>query len=77
MRKLGGEHEVYFGPHLIGKIKIPDLGEVSGSALRHQEVLVEIDKVVEANRHVLEVYEKISLNILDSLKQEYDTVIVP
>ncbi len=47
VRKLGGEHEVYSGPHLIGKIKIPDSGEVSGSIFKHQEVYVDVNEVVK------------------------------
>ena len=77
VRKLGGEHEVYSGPDLIGKLKIPDFGEVSGDAIKRQEVSVHIDDVIRANRHVLKLFEKISLNILTSLKDKYDTVIVP
>jgi len=77
VRKLGGEHEVYSGPHLIGKLKIPDLGEVSSEIIRNQEVVTNIEKVIDANKRMMSLYEKLSLKLLENLKDKYTTVVVP
>ncbi|MCD6457660.1 MAG: phosphoadenosine phosphosulfate reductase family protein [Thermoproteales archaeon] len=77
VRKLGGEHDVFSGPQLIGKIKIPDFGNVKGEVINKQIFTTNIQDIVKSNTIILNTFENIALSLLRSLKSEYDTVIVP
>ncbi|RLE76886.1 MAG: phosphoadenosine phosphosulfate reductase [Thermoprotei archaeon] len=78
VRKFGGEHDVYSGPRKIGVLKIPDVGKVEGNRLEPvKPVDVRVEDVVRLNEDILRFHEKVSLNLLRGLKDDFDAFIVP
>ncbi len=71
VRMYGGEHLVFSGPYLVGSLSVPDEGcEPRGSRLLDKAVDVPLDRLIEANRGVLEALERISLSLLGKAVHE-------
>ncbi|WFO76374.1 phosphoadenosine phosphosulfate reductase family protein [Desulfurococcaceae archaeon MEX13E-LK6-19] len=80
VRKFGGEHDVYCGKELVGKLEIPDEGFKPTGKLFKQpdgDVGTSLDKVIEVNRKSMELYERVSKSFLSKYRDWADTVIVP
>ncbi|MET1129099.1 MAG: phosphoadenosine phosphosulfate reductase family protein [Thermoproteota archaeon] len=79
VRRRGGVHYVYQGSTVCAEFVIEDAGfspKVKKADSCTQHVSVDLSKLLESNRDVLELYERISVNFLRSLG-DFDTVIVP
>ncbi len=79
VRKFGGFHDIYCGRKKTAILEIPDegfrpTGKVVSNNLGGE---VDIQKILEANKQVIEVYEKISIEFLKQFLSWADTVIVP
>lgn len=77
VRKMGGEHDVYAGPSLVGRLRIPDSGRVSGERLGEQAEGTSLERLLAENERVLETLERVSASLLERVGREFDTVVVP
>lgn len=64
VRMRAGVHEVYSGPSLVARLRFPDEGLPSGERVGGEPVNVGLGNLLEANRAVIEAYERISLGFL-------------
>ena len=79
VRTSGGIHIVYNGPNPVVEMDIGDVGfkpKTSRISDSIEPINVDIDSLVEANREILELYERAAIRFLKSLGM-FDTVIVP
>lgn len=77
VRKMGGEHDVYAGPSLVGRLRVPDTGRVSGEKLGEQAGGTSVERLLSENERVLETLERVSSSLLEGVGREFDTVVVP
>ncbi|RLG77802.1 MAG: phosphoadenosine phosphosulfate reductase [Thermoprotei archaeon] len=80
VRKFGGVHDVYCGLRRAAVLEIPDEGfRPHGKILCSECVTESADEhvLLEINRPVLELYERIALSFLGRFREWADTVIVP
>lgn len=78
VRKYGGEHDIYCGDKKVAILQIPDEGIIpKGKIIRETYDEPNEKNVLEANKQVLSLYEKISIKILEKYREWADTVIVP
>jgi len=79
LRKMGGLHVVYSGKRVFGTLHIPDTGCSPRGFIRRdvEPIDVELNNLLEFNRHVIEGFLKVSLNFLSRFKGAYDTIAVP
>lgn len=77
VRKMGGEHDVYAGPDLVGRLRVPDEGRVSGESVGRQSESTDLRTLLRENARVLEVLERISASLLEKMGGEFDTAVVP
>lgn len=78
VRKFNGEHDIYCGSVRKGFLKIPDEGiELSGETYDVEGVDIDLNKLLDANRSVLDLFEKISIKYLEKHRDWADTVIIP
>jgi len=77
VRKMGGEHDVYIGPKLVAKLKIPDHGLPRGERLSPQYEETSPDALAVANQELLSRMEELSISLIKDVGKDYDTVIVP
>ena len=79
VRKFGGLHDVYCGYKKIALLEIPDEGfRPTGKVIEEFHGNgINLDKIIEANKHVIELYERISMKFLQQFRDWADTVIVP
>ena len=76
-RALGGLHRLYQGEKLLYNITIPDaLCSIKLEKIDNEGERVELYNILKANKKVLELYEQISLSLLDSAGS-FDKIIVP
>jgi len=64
VRMRAGVHEVYSGPSLVARLRFPDEGLPSGERVGGELVDAGLGNLLEANRAVIEAYERISLGFL-------------
>ncbi len=77
VRGAGGEHLVYSGPRVVARLVIPDEGlRVECRLLRREARGVSIERLVEANQKVLDMFEHISLRFLKREVEKYDNIVV-
>ncbi|ADI31536.1 phosphoadenosine phosphosulfate reductase family protein [Staphylothermus hellenicus] len=78
VRKYGGEHDIYCGDRKVAILHISDEGVVpKGEITRKTYDEPSEEKVLEANKQVFSLYEKISIKLLEKYREWADTVIVP
>lgn len=79
VRKYGGEHDIYCGYMRIGKIEIPDIGFTpKGHLLTSNYPETSLEETLKVNQEPLvNVYEKISIRLLEEYRDWADHVIVP
>jgi len=77
VRKMGGEHDVYAGPSLVGRLRVPDTGRASGEKLGEQAERTSVERLLSENEGVLETLERVSSSLIESVGREFDTVVVP
>ncbi len=78
-RRFSGVHKIYCGVECIGELHIPDEG-FKPTLLVNKKPSVEsidISRIIEYNKDVLEGFEHISLEILRKYRGWVDTVVVP
>lgn len=78
VRTRGGLHLVYNGPQPRAELEVKDEGlspraRITGD---YEPADVSLEAMVEANRGILQLYERASLRFLESLG-DFDTVVVP
>ena len=74
-----GIHTVYTGRRVAGQLLVEDYARRPGAVrvAGVEPVYTSVERIVEANRPVLELYEKISIEFLKRHAEQYDTVVVP
>ncbi|MET1159785.1 MAG: phosphoadenosine phosphosulfate reductase family protein [Thermoprotei archaeon] len=78
VRKFSGVHDVYCGKERVAVLEIPDEGfKPSGKLLSESSTSISLDKLLEANKRALELYERISTRFLERFREWADTVIIP
>ncbi len=78
VRRFGGVHDIYCGRYRRAVLKIPDQGlSLNGEVLNNNYIDIDLDRLLSVNKHVLEVYEKIAVNLLNKYREWVDTVIIP
>ncbi|MCD6208939.1 MAG: phosphoadenosine phosphosulfate reductase family protein [Thermoproteales archaeon] len=76
-RALGGLHRLYQGEKLLYKITIPDaLCSIKWEKIEDEGEHAELYNTLKVNKKMLELYEQISLSLLDSAGS-FDKIIVP
>ncbi|ALL00206.1 hypothetical protein Pyrde_0156 [Pyrodictium delaneyi] len=78
VRTRGGLHLVYNGPKPRAELEVRDEGLTPQARIvgDDEPVDVNLEAMVEANRSILQLYERASLRFLESLG-EFDTIVVP
>jgi len=78
VRKFAGEHDIFCGDTLIAKVKIPDRGYVETLYRADvKESFVNLKETVRNNIGILQVMEKISVRLLEKIRDNFDVFIVP
>ncbi len=77
VRRYGGEHLVYIGKHIVGRLYIPDEGvEPRGELLMKPSEHVDLSKTIELSKPIIKMFENIALKLLSRFR-DFDTIIIP
>ncbi len=79
VRKLGGVHDIYVGYGKVGVLRIPDQGLMpTGNAF---DIInypnIGLGNIIRANEDILNIYEKISIKLLEQYVDWAQQVIIP
>jgi len=78
VRKFAGEHDIFCGDTLIAKVKIPDRGHVEIlDKANAKESFANLKETVKNNIGILQVLEKISVRLLEKIRDNFDIFVVP
>ncbi len=76
VRLYGGKHLIFCGPKLTAELHIPEEGEeLGGRVVSEERVDVSLESLVERNRRVMEVHEKIALSFLKRFADRGEVVV--
>jgi len=78
VREFSGLHKVYCGPKRTAALKMPDKGTTPEGKIISDEIYdVDLNKLIKANKQILNLYESIALEFLKRFEKWADTVIIP
>ncbi len=80
LRMYGGVHNIYCGDKIVARINIPDEGtRPSGKYIFKNNAFPKhiLSRTIKANKEIMSIYEKISIEALKKYREWTDTVIVP